>query len=306
MAIQNDGGGKKGVNTKGSATLARDAAMTSNIMSSNIVVPPDDLTPTFRSDGGGGGGGGYDPYAEARAEQARAKAEADAKEAAAKKAGKDQTAKENAATQAIINSLLGSLKGYEGGRDLQIKNANNALEQILRGILSGYNIALKDYNDTALRNDQDYDTKTAAIVSNRARERTALLQEAASQGAGETDQLRAQLQAFVNAFNNQLEADTNRADTERDINSKIAGLNSQTESQRRSAWQQNQEAITSAWNEYYKNYSDTFTNVQRTGAANNNIDSDYSTAFNADYKGYDPVMEASKYAGKTYESENKV
>ena len=262
------------------------------------VAPPSsrgggNVRNTNTSSGGSGGGDGG------------AAAAAAAAESRAKKAGKDQTAKQNAATQAIINSLLGALGGYATGRDQQIKNANNALEQILGGIAANYATASGDYAESADRNDQDYDTKTAAIVANRARERTSLLQQAASQGAGETDQLRAVIQAFANAQANQTEADTARADTERQINSQIAGLNAQTEAQRRSAWQQNQEAIGTAWNEYWKNYSDTWTNIQRTGAGNTNIDSDYSTAFTADYDGKDPVKEASRFAGKTYATKNK-
>ena len=263
-----------------------------------LAPPPDPDTGIVRNDtnsdsdsGGGGGGGGGGGISAA--------------ESSARRAGKDQTAKQNAATQAIINSLLGALGGYATGRDQQIANANNALEQILSGIAKNYTIASGDYAESADRNDQDYDTKTAAIVANRARERTSLLQQAASQGAGETDQLRAVIQAFANAQANQTEADTARADTERQINSQIAGLNAQTEAQRRSAWQQNQEAIGTAWNEYWKNYSDTWTNIQRTGAGNTNIDSDYSTAFNADYHGNDPVARASENAGRTYKVENK-
>src|SRR5690606_4854145 len=137
------------------------------------------------------------------AQQAAAKAAA--AENKAKKAGKDQTAKENANTQKILDTLLASLKGYETGRDTQVKNAAAALEAALAGVQGNYTNAVTDYLQTADANEQDEASKSAANVQNRARERMSLLEQAASMGAGETDQLRAQLQAFQNYDANALE-----------------------------------------------------------------------------------------------------
>lgn len=245
----------------------------------------------------------YAAEAAAAAEEARKKAEA--AEAAAKKAGKDQTKRENDATQSLIDTLLGTVKGYETGRDTQVKNANTTLQETLEGVLANLNSAVDDYEKTGLINDQDQAGKSAANVANRARERLSLLLQTASQGGGETDQLRAQLQAFQNADANQMEINQAYTDTARSIASQVAGANSQYETQRRSAWAQNQEAVGQAMSDFWKNWTDTFTNVQRTAAQNNNIDSDYSTKFEADFKGYDPVAEAAKWAGKAYEEEEK-
>ncbi|QYC53812.1 hypothetical protein SEA_EUGENEKRABS_42 [Microbacterium phage EugeneKrabs] len=253
-------------------------------------------TPPGDTDGGSDGGGGP---------RGGGGGNISAAEASARKQGKDRTARENAATQGILDALFKSIAGYEAGRDTQLKNADDALARALDGILGNYNMAMGDYEESNAANASDYDAKTAANVANRARERMSLLQQAASQGAGETDQLRAQVQAFLNANANQLELDTARSDTERSILSQIANANSQAESQRRSAWNQNQEARGSAMNEFYKNYSDTMTNAQRVAAQNTNIDSDYSTGFQADTKGYNLVDEASRYAGQTYKEERK-
>jgi len=275
-----------------------------------VVAPPaprsNNTTWGTRTNGGGGGGGG-DPYAAERAAAAKAAAAATARENAAKKAGKDQTAKENANTQAIIDALLGSIKGYGTGRDTQIKNAEKGLENALTGILSSYQQAVLDYQKTGDRNTMDEASKAAANIVNRARERKSLQEQTASQGAGETDQLRAQLQAFNNYDANQLEVTGAFYDTERQLNSQILGAGTQAETNRRNAWNTSQEAKGSAWNDYYKNYTDTWTNIQRTAAQNSNIDSDYSTAFKANYGPgkADPIKEASKYAGKAYTNENK-
>lgn len=244
--------------------------------------------------GGGGPSAGDIAAANAAAEAAKAK-----------KAGKDQTKKQNTETQKVIDQILNSLKGYETGRDTQLKNADTALQELLQGILSSYTQAVSDYKETGTANEQDQAAKSAANVTNRARERVSLLQQAASQGAGETDQLRSQIQAFLNSDANQQEVDRAFFDTQRQINSQIAGAGAQAESQRRTGWQQNQEAVANAWNEYWKNYSDAWTNAQRTGASNTNIKSDYSTEFKANYGGKDPVKEAAKYAGKAYTTKDQ-
>lgn len=234
---------------------------------------------TGYGDGGGGGGGGA---------------------SAAQSAARAASRKQNEQTQKILDALLDSIQGYREGRDTQLANANRALNLALRGISANYDTAFASYEDAAERNAQDYDTKTAATNQNRARERIALLMESASQGAGETDQLRSQLQAFLNADNNQMEAATARADTEQSILSNIDSLNAQTESQRRSAWMQSEEARGQAWNDYWKNYTDAWTNIQRTEAGNTNTASDFSEEFNADLRGKDSVEEASRYAGRAY------
>jgi len=251
--------------------------------------------PNYNPGGGGGGGnpGGGSGGGVSAAERK------------AQKAGKDQARKQNKETQKVIDALYGQLSGYAKGRDQQVANANKILQDATLGITRNYEMAVQDYEETGDRNDEDYAAKSAANVTNRARERMSLLQQAATQGAGETDQLRAQLQAFQNADANQLEVDAAFYDTARSLQSQIAGAGSQAETQRRSAWNQNQEAIGSAWNDYWKNYGDIWSNIQRTAAANTNIKSDYSEAFKADYKGYDPVKEIGKAAGQTYKIADK-
>lgn len=238
--------------------------------------------------GGGGGGGGIS-----------------AAEASARQAGKDRTARENQATQAIIDALMKSLGGYAGGRDTKLANAEMVLKNALSGIQANYDSSLADYNETGRMNEQDEAGKTAANLQNRARERSSLLEQAASLGAGETDQLRSQLQAFQNFDANALEISRAFNDTQRSINSQIAGANNQSETARRNAWNQNQDQKGDAWNEYWKNMTDTWTNIQRTAAQNSNIDSDYSTGFTANLGGKNAVDEVAANAGKTYKREDK-
>lgn len=242
-------------------------------------------------------------YAERQAQAAAAAAAEATRKAMA--AGKSQTAKENSATQGIIDALIRGALGFEKGRDTLVANADRSLQASLAGIGANYSGAVQDYMKTGLANDQDESSKTAANIANRARERMSLLEQAASMGAGETDQLRAQLQAFQNFDANALEINRGFFDTARSIDSQIQGANSQAMTNRRSAWQQAEEARGNAWNEFYKNHQDTWTNVQRTIAQNSNIDSDYSTGFVANIGGRDLLGEVGKYAGMAYETRDK-
>lgn len=250
-----------------------------------------------------GGGGGGVSAADQRAIEAEARAVA--AENAAKAAGKSQTAKQNEQTQKIIDALLGTLTGMTSGRDQLFRNAEAVLKNSLSGVQANYEQAVGDYLKTATSNEQDEASKSAANVSNRARERMSLLEQAASQGAGETDQLRAQLQAFNNFDANQLEVTRAFYDTQRQINGQIAGANSQAETSRRNAWNSLQDAKGAAYTDWAKNSMDIWTNVQRTAAGNTNIDSDYSTKFDAQFGGKDPVAEAAALAGKVYSREEK-
>ena len=220
-----------------------------------------------------------------------------AAESAARASAKAQSDKENSNTQAIINTLLGALGGFAKGRDTSVANADGVFNQAITGIGSQYGQSAADLDTQAGRNEADESAKTFANRSNRSRERQSLLEQAASQGAGETDQLRAVVQAFENADANQLEVQTSFADTLSSIRSSLTGMNSNTENARRNAWGQREDSRSQAWNDFYKNHSQTWTDIQRTAAQNTNTDSDYSNAFNANFNGHDPVAEAARYAG---------
>lgn len=230
-----------------------------------------------------GDGSGYDPYA--------------AQVASQNAAARAQSQRENEATQSIINTLLGSLSGYSKGRDTQVSNAEAIYANALKGLDSQYANQLLDLLNAAKINEGDETAKTFANRQNRSRERQSILEQAASQGAGETDQLRAIIQAFENADANQLEVTQSYYDSLTGINNSLGQANTSTENARRNAWGQKQDALSQAMNEYYKNYTQTWTDIQRTAANNTNVDSSASVAFNANFNGYDPLTEATKYVG---------
>ena len=231
-----------------------------------------------------GGSGGVDPYAAAMAAQ--------------NAAGRARSQRENENTQAIINTLLGSLTGYATGRDTQIANAQAVYENALKGLDSQYANQLLDLLDASKINEADETAKTFANRQNRARERQSILEQAASQGAGETDQLRAIVQAFENADANQLEVTQSYYDSLTGINNSLGQANTNAENARRNAWGQQQDALSQAMNEYYRNYTQVWTDVQRTAASNTNVDSESSVGFLANFQGNDPLTEATRYVGQ--------
>ena len=232
--------------------------------------------------------------------KSQAEKDADADEAAAKKAGKSQTAKENSNTQKIINTLIGSIKGYTAGRDQSLANATAIFNEGIKGVSSQYTQTLGDLQFSQDQNEADETSKTYANRSNRAREQQSLMEQMLSQGAGETDQLRGMVQAFENADANQLDVTTAYYDTMNSVNSGLRQANMDTENARRNVWGQKEEARGQAYENFYNNYTQIWTDAQRTAASNSNINSAYSTAFNPTFGGKDPLKEATRYAGDIY------
>ena len=224
---------------------------------------------------------------------------ADAEAAKAKRAGKAQTAKENKNTQDIIDTLIRSIEGYRSGYKQQQKNADAIFKNTLGSLDSQYQQTIEDLASTQGLNEEDEGAKSFAAKSNFARERRSLQEQAALQGAGETDQLRAQVQALGNLDANLREVNTAYQDTRESVNSGRRQANITTETARNNAWGSREEARTKAAEDFYANYTQTWTDIQRTAASNTNIGSDYSTAFQANFRGKNPRTEASKNAGKT-------
>jgi hypothetical protein len=238
--------------------------------------------------------------AAAAAAQARAEASAKAELAAQKAAGKSQTKKENANTQKIINTLLGSIKGYTAGRDQSLKNAASVFNTGISSLQSQYGQTVADLQASQDQNEADETSKTFANRANRAREQQSILDQIQSQGAGETDALRSLVQAFENQDANQLDITTSYYDSLNSANSGLRQANAANENARNNLWGQKEDSRAQAWENFYNNYTQIFTDAQRTAASNSNINSAYSTAFNPTFGGKDPLKEATRYAGKQY------
>lgn len=255
-------------------------------------------TPPVKDTGKGGSTWKPPKPQKSQAQKDREKQAAD--EAKAKKAGKAQTKKENTNTQKIINTLIGATKGYTKGRDQSLANAKAIFNEGIKGVTSQYNQTVVDLGAAQDQNEADETSKTFANRANRAREQQSILEQLQSQGAGETDVLRGMVQAFENADANQLDVTTAYYDTMNSVNSELRQANMATENARRNVYGQQQDSNAQAWENFYNNYTQLWTDAQRTAASNSNISSDYSTGFKAKFGGKDPLKEATKYAGKVY------
>jgi len=246
-----------------------------------------------------GSDGGYDAAAAAAAEAAAA-------EARAKQAARDKSAAENSATNAIVDALIAAQGGYAKGRDTMLGNAKSVFETALSGILKQYQAVVKDTGEFSTRNEQDYDSKEVSALTNFVRESNDALSQVLSLGAGETDALRALMQAVRSADANRLDNAGGYQDTLRSINSQLQSGATSAENARLNSWNSQEEARAQIWNDFNKNMLDNWTNVQRSEAANTNVESDYSVGFSNRYGTDDAVNALNKiaeYAGASYKVE---
>lgn len=244
----------------------------------------------------GGGGGGEDPPPVDQgpsteellaAQQAKANAEARAR-----------SERENANTRALADQQYGLLAGFASARDIKLGNITTGLDSTLGGLLKGYLDALGGLQGAKKDNEKSEADASFGNVANSVRERQDILTQAASQGAGETDSLRAQLAALRNYSANQGEVNRSFFDTLRSINSSQTALNSDTRTSRRNAFNQSEAERERTWADYYNQLSDTWTQIGNLENSNTNIDSDSSVGYVKKYSQWG--TEAQKAAGSSY------
>lgn len=160
-----------------------------------------------------------------------------------------------------LKKLVGTGPGSHAAvRDNALAQLDRALKDKLAQITATFETSLADFRKNLRDNEETEHDATFANLSNRARERQDLVTQALSQGAGESDVLRAQLQALRNWSANQ--ADVNRAffDTRSSINAGITDLNNQTRTGMINEELATNAARASRWDDYYeatgKTYSD--------------------------------------------------
>ena len=231
--------------------------------------------------GGGGGGGGIS--------SAQAKINAE---------GKARSDRENQATLDQVKHQEALLGSFAKSRDTKLSNIATALSTSDKNLLAGYDKTLGALRGNLLDNDKAQGDNSFANLSNAIRERGDISKEVASQGAGETDTLVAQLASLRNFTANQ--AETNRAffDTLRSTNNSITSLNNETTTSRNNLFQQAEADREAAWANYNNQMAETWTQIANIENANTNIDSDSSNQY---YK-YAPgaAAEAAKHAAASY------
>ena len=212
--------------------------------------------------GGAGGGGGDGGYGAARA--------------AARSASK----KQNDNTSALVDQQKSLIDSFGKQRDIKLRNISGAFDTSDDLLLKNYGLALGGLEGTRLQNEMAEGDQSFSNIANAVRERQNIADQAASQGAGETDLLRSQLAAFRNYAANQGEVNRSFNDTLQSINNSITSLNSDTSTSRTNLFNQSEADREQAWANYANQTSDAWTQIANIENANTNVDSDTSIGYN--------------------------
>jgi hypothetical protein len=192
-------------------------------------------------------------------------------------------------------SALSSLTKAGLKHQLNIKLGNIGLQykQLDADILKSYGERTTQLGKSVSDNDKAESAASFANLVNSAREHADIQSQAAVQGAGESDVLRAQMMALRNLQANQMDVNRSFYDTQRAGNSAIIDLNSDTRTARVNLAQQTLSDKEQVTNSYYDQMSDAYTQM-------GNIQGDpYSNAYKKNSSAY---AKMAKNASSAYKS----
>jgi len=218
------------------------------------------------------GGGGSDPVAAAAAAQAAANA-----------AARARSQRENDATAAAVQHQIDLISGFGKSRDTKLGNIAEAYKSGDAQLLEAYAKALGGLEGNRRKNEHSEGDSSFAAVLNAIREVLSLSDQAASVGAGESDRVRAQMQALRNFTANKNEVAQNFQDTLQSINNSITSLNNDTSTSRNNLFNQAEADKEAAWANYNNQVSDAWTQISNIENANTNVDSDTSVGYQRQY-----------------------
>ena len=151
--------------------------------------------------------------------------------------------------------------GFRSQMDERISNIDKAQREGDALLMSGYNTRLSSLQDLRKDNEMAEGQSSFANLTNRVREAGDVLAQAATQGAGETDQLQAQLIAARNWAANQAEVNRAYHDSRSSNNASIIDLNADTRSARFNLAQQGIGDREQAWATYSNQMTETATQL---------------------------------------------
>ena len=230
--------------------------------------------------GGGGGGGGYDPYA------------------AANFAARAASQRQNDNTRAAADAKFALIAGFDKALKTKLSNVETGLATSDEALLSGDRTNLRGLEGSRTDNEKAEADASFANISNTLRERSEILSEVASQGAGETDLLRAQLSALRNYQSNQSEINRSYFDTLTSVNRAITSLNVDTRTSRKNLYDKAEDDREGAYANYYNQLADTWNEIFNIENSNTNVDSESSVAYTKAYG--NAAANTAKYAGSSY------
>lgn len=159
-----------------------------------------------------------------------------------------------------LRVALGS-KGLRRALRVQLANVGLALRQQDAELVTGYRERVGSLRNTAEDNEKAAAAQTAANLSNKSRERMNAMSEAAVQGAGESDTLRAQGASLRNWNANQNEVNRSFYDTLTSVNSSLTDLTVDTRTARINAAAQANADRSGLWTDYYANRAEVLTQL---------------------------------------------
>ena len=225
-----------------------------------------------------------------RAAEARAAAERAAAEAKARKAENEgarsqaQRDVENLNAQITANlhkkatnenalSALGRLVGggngsHEATRDNALKMLDEALGAKLAQLQKTFDLASADFAVNLRDNEKSESDASFSNIANRAREKQDLVTQALSQGAGESDVLKSQLQALRNWSVNQGDINRSFFDTRTSINAGITDLNTATQQGRMNEELSTNMAKADRWDDFYESMASSYSDMANLDQSN--------------------------------------
>ena len=160
---------------------------------------------------------------------------------------------------AALEKLLDS--GFAAARDQRLANIDTAYKQGDKILTDGYESRIQTLLSMREDNEVAEGASSWANASNRAREAGDILTEIASQGAGETDQMRADLIAARNWSANQLEVARSFQDSLASNNNAVTDLNADVRSARYNLANQANSDREQAWANFANQMTDTATQL---------------------------------------------
>ena len=217
-----------------------------------------------RGGGGGGGGGGGSSASDAKKlkkqqnQQARDQATRELVQIDANIDAKRGQRGVNKGSKLVLDRLVNGLSNV---REAGLQSIEQSLRTKMDQINRTYNASLGDFRQNQQDNEAAESDSSFENLMNRARESGDLLAEAMSQGAGESDVLRAQMQAVRNWSANQGEVNRSYFDTRTSINAGITDLNNSTRTAMINEETSANSSRAQLWDDYYNQASDVYTQM---------------------------------------------
>lgn len=283
--------------------------------------------------GGGGDGGAAAAEAAARAAANNAARNSASSQKSQLQAAIDAALAQKGANQSKLDALSGLVGGgLAAGRDTHLKGIEGDLKLLLDQAFANYGSTLGDINTGLRDNEKSESDSTFGNLANRARESMDLVMQALSQGAGESDVLKTQLQALRNWSSNQGEVNRSYFDTLTSTNSALTDLNVGTKSTMTGYELDANQRKSGVWTDFYSGMADSYTQMDNLATNNYLLDKEIAAnqgqmssqdaliawldagrsadtfvapaaqaaAANDPFKGY--AKEAAEWAGKAWEN----